>query len=98
MKIDTTKPLKKCPVCGGRLYIDVLYQYSKMYPINKKTGAVSYKSWIKGTDGPLDCSALICENNDFRTNYDYEIEIPTDLAGEYYIESVDDNYYLQERY
>jgi len=63
------KLLTKCPVCGGRIYLDVLYQYSKVYPMSR-TGIPAYSKMKKRDNGPMECWAIYCENDDFRTDYD----------------------------
>lgn len=64
-----TKILKSCPVCGGKLEYQALYQRSYCYEINKKTGKISDKKRIKG-DYSMDCGFISCANCGFSTDTD----------------------------
>ena len=88
------KKLNKCPVCGGALYIDYLGQYSTTRSINRlgKEGAIIEKFV---DNGPLDCKAIYCVNEDFATNYDLEVIKPADKRWE--IETENGIFYLKEK-
>jgi hypothetical protein len=85
--------LNKCPICGGKLYEDSLYQYSIIYEIGK-SGKILKGTKKRQDNGPMDSTAIRCENNDFATDYDLDIIEPHDF-GE--IDIKNDKYYL-ERY
>ena len=87
--------LNKCPVCGGRIYLDVLYQYSKVYPLSR-TGIPAYSKMKKRDNGPMECSAIYCENDDFRTDYDrYNVVEPKHSGIKITVED-DKFYYTKE--
>lgn len=82
--------LNKCPVCGGKLYEDNLCQYSRLYEIGK-SGKVLSK--YKNVDiGPMDCSCIRCENEDFYTDYEWNIIEPKNFEGT--IDFKNSKYYL----
>ena len=87
--------LNKCPICGGRLYLDVLYQYSKVYPV-ARTGTPAYSKVKKRDNGPMECSAIYCENEDFRTDYEgYKVTEPAGSGIKITVEN-DKFYYTKE--
>lgn len=58
MNIGTV--IKCCPLCGGRIVVSNLYQYSLDYTM-RKDGKIS-KRHKRGDDGPVDVSLASCEN------------------------------------
>ena len=75
MKMTNPKKLTKCPVCGGRLILEDLYQYSINHYIGS-SGKIINKGKHKKDIGPMEVSAIYCENNDFATDYEYYVTIP----------------------
>ena len=71
--------LNKCPICGGKLYEDNLYQYSRIYEIGKSGKTLS--KYKKGGDCPMECAQLYCENKDFITDFEFNVEIPDEFDG-----------------
>ena len=89
--------LKRCPVCGGALYVDHLMQYSVVYRLGKNgvsAGCELPHTRRKVNDGPMDCMAVRCERGDFATDYDLHVETPATMThavvfqrdGVFYIE------------
>lgn len=76
---DAVMKLTRCPVCGGKLYIDSLYQYSIIHEI-RKDGKISER-YRKVDYGPMESKALYCENQDFKTDYDMVVTEPKEYAG-----------------
>lgn len=68
------KLLNKCPICGSKLETDSLWQYSVVATI-KKDGTAS-KRFHKRDNGPMECMAIRCINNDFSTDYDLVVQTP----------------------
>lgn len=86
--------LNKCPVCGGALYTDMLYQFS-IYRRIGKNGKES-KDFERGAEGSMDDKrAIICENGDFQTDYMMEVIKPSGKRWE--IETDNGVFYLQEK-
>ncbi len=85
------KLLTKCPVCGGRIKIDVLYQFSNVYNLTRSGKASARHKKDPAT--PMDCHALYCENMDFQT--DYELAVITPQNPEYRVIQNGDRYFLQ---
>ena len=68
------RPLTKCPICGGKLFLDNMYQYSMVYEISM-TGKVKPNG--KRIDrGPMEESFIYCENDDFTTDCDLYVTKP----------------------
>ena len=49
---------KCCPVCGGRIEVSYLYQYSMDYRLNKD-GRLSRRYRVSG-GGPMECGIACC--------------------------------------
>ncbi len=84
-----------CPVCGGKLTLDTLYQYSIEQTITR-SGRASSRS-KKRDNGSLECSAIYCENNDFFTDYMLSVEKPRKTPyrifqqlGRFFIETINE--------
>ncbi len=84
--------LNKCPICGGKIYIDSLYQYSLVREIGKRGAPISKSK--KVDDGSMECSCIYCENHDFETDFDLNIVTPANLKwkvcsnnGKYYLDT-----------
>ena len=73
------KILNKCPVCGGRLEYNLLYQYTKIFGI-KKNGELTKKKLRQEDNGPLECGFISCENADFITDCDLNIAEPKNIG------------------
>ena len=58
MNIGTA--IKCCPLCGGRIVVSNLYQYSLDYTM-RKDGKIG-KRYKRGDDGAVDVSLASCEN------------------------------------
>ena len=58
MKLGTV--IKCCPICGGRIVVSDLYQYSLNYTM-RKDGKIG-KRGKRTDDGSLDASIAACEN------------------------------------
>lgn len=58
MNIGTV--IKCCPLCGGRIVVSNLYQYSLDYTM-RKDGKIG-KRHKRGDDGSMDVSLASCEN------------------------------------
>lgn len=82
--------LNKCPICGGKLYEDNLYQYSRLYEIGKSGKVLS--KYKKGDEGSMECSSIRCENEDFYTDYEMNIIEPKAFEGTIIFKT--DKYYL----
>ena len=85
------KILNKCPVCGGKLEYNSLYQYSLVYKI-LKSGRLSARRVRKEDCGPMECGFITCTNEDceFMTDCDLkvldnEVEIDIYTDGETYM-------------
>ena len=52
--------IKCCPLCGGRIVVSNLYQYSLDYTM-RKDGKIG-KRYKRGEDGAVDVSLASCEN------------------------------------
>ncbi|MBR4606343.1 MAG: hypothetical protein IKO41_08995 [Lachnospiraceae bacterium] len=88
--------LKRCPVCGGKLKVDTLYQYGLEYSVGK-SGKVS-KKYKKTDRGSMECASVFCEKEGcFRTNYLMEVEEPKDLRGALVFWDRDGYLYLKEK-
>lgn len=85
------KLLNKCPICGGVLYTDTLYQFSYIRKINKS--GKENKTRKKTSSGLMECYAIYCENMDFQTNYDLEVIEPKDFNESIYM--YNDIFYLK---
>ena len=82
--------LNKCPICGGKLHEDNLYQYSRLYEIGKSGKVLS--KYKKVDAGPMNRICIVCENEDFCTNYEWNIIEPKDFEGTIYFKN--GKYYL----
>ena len=71
--------LTKCPLCGGKLYLDSLCQYSVIRTITKN-GRIS-KNYKTMDHGSMEAVALYCENQDFRTDYGLTVIEPSKYSG-----------------
>ena len=94
--MDAKKRMKlnKCPVCGGCLYTDTLYQFS-IYRKIGKNGKES-KDFKRGVEGSMDDKrAIFCENEDFQTDYMLEVIKPAGKRWE--IKTDKGAFYLQEK-
>ena len=54
--------LKSCPICGGRLMVNSLMQYTVVTPINMRNGKAATSLVHKEDSGPMDASFISCEN------------------------------------
>lgn len=52
--------IKCCPLCGGRIVVSNLYQYSLDYTM-RKDGKIG-KWYKRGNDGSMNVSLASCEN------------------------------------
>lgn len=66
---------KCCPVCGGRIEVSYLYQYSLDYRLNKD-GRLS-KRYTKRDGGSMECGLAACLNC-HETWEDNEFDIDSD--------------------
>lgn len=89
------KLLNKCPICGGALFTDTLYQFSYIQKINK-SGKIN-KTKKRTNVGSMECYAIYCENKDFITDYDLEIIEPHEMKDKIIV-VIDDKYYLRGLY
>lgn len=87
-----TKILNKCPVCGGKLVLNSLNQYTIVYGI-KRNGELTAKRIRKEDQGPMEASFISCESGDFVTDCDLRVVVPSDAriiifekGGKYYYE------------
>ena len=87
------KLLNKCPICGGELFLDELYQYS-MYSKILKSGKISKQS-KKGDSGPLEAACIACVNNDFRTNYDDMVTVCVPQYPRIKVEIIEGKFYYE---
>lgn len=58
--MKTGKIIKCCPLCGGRIVVSVLQQYSFDY-VMLKDGTIS-KRYKRGVSGSMDACIAACEN------------------------------------
>ena len=88
----TRKQLKNCPVCGGKLTVSCLYQYSLDFVVTK-SGKVS-KRYKKCDGGSMECSNVSCENNDFMTDFEMTVTEPIEYQGKRVYWEPDDALYM----
>lgn len=86
------KTLNKCPVCGGKLEYNALYQYSNIYGI-KRNGDLTERRKRKEDAGSMECGFIACVNGDFITDCDLIVTVPqhnnitiSQIHGCYYYE------------
>lgn len=76
-----------CPVCGGRIVVSELCQYSMEYVVLKKPSGKLSKKCKKVDNGSIECMIAGCENPDCEANWD---------ENEFYIDS--DDCFIDEKY
>lgn len=59
-KMKSGTKIKCCPICGGRIVVSDLYQYSLNYTM-RKDGKIG-KRGKRADNGPIDESIAACEN------------------------------------
>ena len=82
--------LNKCPICGGKLLEDNLYQYSRVYEIGKSGKTLS--KYKKVEVGPMECAQIYCVNEDFITDYELNVVLPSEFEGNVFAKN--GKYYL----
>lgn len=76
-----------CPLCGGRIIVSELCQYSMNYVVLKKPSGKLSKKFKKVDNGPIECIVAGCENPNCEAHWE---------EGEFYIDSWD--YFVDEKY
>ncbi len=91
--------LKRCPVCGGALYVDRLMQYSIVHQLGKSganAGRELPRTRRVTNDGPMeDYIAIHCEHGDFVTDYELKVEIPATMKHAM-VSQYQDVFYIEE--
>lgn len=77
----------RCPMCGGKIIVSELCQYSMEYVVREKPFGKISKKAKKVDNGPIDCIVAGC-NNPYCEAYWEE--------GKFYIDS--DDCFIDEKY
>ena len=77
----------RCPLCGERIIVSNLCQYSMDYVVLKKPSGKLSKKAKKVDNGSIECMIAGCQNPDCEAHWD---------EGEFYIDSWD--YFVDEKY
>lgn len=89
--------IKKCPVCGGRLFYSCFMQYTDHYVIRAKDGRIARSVTKKSYSVSLEQSFVTCERGDFVTDTFYDVEIPREMSKQWAVEIEDDKVYLVKK-
>ena len=76
-----------CPLCGGRIVVSELCQYSMEYVVLKKPYGKLSKKAKKVDNGPIECMIAGCDNSDCKAYWE---------ADQFYIDS--DDCFIDEKY
>lgn len=76
-----------CPLCGGRIIVSELYQYSLNYTVLKKPSGKLSKKHKKIDNGPIDCMVAGCDNKECNAYWEED---------KFYIDS--DDCFIDEKY
>lgn len=67
--------LTKCPVCGSKVALNVLNQYTTLIPINSRNGRECKSNITQIDNGPIDAEIISCtrEGCDFVTDTSWKV-------------------------
>lgn len=76
-----------CPLCGGRIIVSDLRQYSMNYTVLKKPSGKISKKAKKVDNGPIECIVAGCENPNCEAYWE---------EGQFHIDS--DDFFIDRKY